>query len=161
MYCKTNISIVELTVRNSAATMMKLNNRRPPCGGPATTVSKKHRTFTSSTHGNCVENPTGGPLSGPRPGRRNLHAQRFEQVRVVVGVVHRRRCRRVVRVVGVVDQRLRIVFGRIEIVQFDELGTVDRQLQVEDVVLLRVEGCLLYTSPSPRDRQKSRMPSSA
>ena len=27
-------------------------------------------------------------------------------------------------------------------------------------ILLR-EGCLLYTSPSPRDRQKSRMPSSA
>ena len=26
---------------------------------------------------------------------------------------------------------------------------------------LKVEGCLLYTSPSPRDRQKSRMPSSA
>ena len=25
----------------------------------------------------------------------------------------------------------------------------------------RVIGCLLYTSPSPRDRQKSRMPSSA
>ena len=25
----------------------------------------------------------------------------------------------------------------------------------------RPEGCLLYTSPSPRDRQKSRMPSSA
>ena len=24
-----------------------------------------------------------------------------------------------------------------------------------------VSGCLLYTSPSPRDRQKSRMPSSA
>ena len=24
-----------------------------------------------------------------------------------------------------------------------------------------VEACLLYTSPSPRDRQKSRMPSSA
>ena len=24
-----------------------------------------------------------------------------------------------------------------------------------------VKGCLLYTSPSPRDRQKSRMPSSA
>ena len=26
---------------------------------------------------------------------------------------------------------------------------------------LAYEGCLLYTSPSPRDRQKSRMPSSA
>ena len=32
-----------------------------------------------------------------------------------------------------------------------------------DYVKLKVEGmnCLLYTSPSPRDRQKSRMPSSA
>ena len=28
-------------------------------------------------------------------------------------------------------------------------------------VMLVAEGCLLYTSPSPRDRQKSRMPSSA
>ena len=27
--------------------------------------------------------------------------------------------------------------------------------------LLGPNGCLLYTSPSPRDRQKSRMPSSA
>ena len=27
--------------------------------------------------------------------------------------------------------------------------------------LLLGQGCLLYTSPSPRDRQKSRMPSSA
>ena len=27
--------------------------------------------------------------------------------------------------------------------------------------LLYFEACLLYTSPSPRDRQKSRMPSSA
>ena len=26
---------------------------------------------------------------------------------------------------------------------------------------IQAEGCLLYTSPSPRDRQKSRMPSSA
>ena len=30
---------------------------------------------------------------------------------------------------------------------------------VNNVVL--IHGCLLYTSPSPRDRQKSRMPSSA
>ena len=27
--------------------------------------------------------------------------------------------------------------------------------------LVRLQSCLLYTSPSPRDRQKSRMPSSA
>ena len=30
-----------------------------------------------------------------------------------------------------------------------------------DYDLVVVGGCLLYTSPSPRDRQKSRMPSSA
>ena len=28
-------------------------------------------------------------------------------------------------------------------------------------IVNELEGCLLYTSPSPRDRQKSRMPSSA
>ena len=28
-------------------------------------------------------------------------------------------------------------------------------------VFIQVQRCLLYTSPSPRDRQKSRMPSSA
>ena len=37
---------------------------------------------------------------------------------------------------------------------------------LKDTMLMLVEqqnakGCLLYTSPSPRDRQKSRMPSSA
>ena len=29
------------------------------------------------------------------------------------------------------------------------------------LILLRINGCLLYTSPSPRDRTRSRMPSSA
>ena len=32
---------------------------------------------------------------------------------------------------------------------------------VTDQVIAKVRDCLLYTSPSPRDRQKSRMPSSA
>src|SRR5678810_969037 len=32
-------------------------------------------------------------------------------------------------------------------------------LSLEDAVAITVEACLLYTSPSPRDRQKSRMPS--
>ena len=31
----------------------------------------------------------------------------------------------------------------------------------KEVTLSRFTDCLLYTSPSPRDRQKSRMPSSA
>ena len=46
------------------------------------------------------------------------------------------------------------------ILDLDSLETVN-QLTIETLnnTLLRV--CLLYTSPSPRDRQKSRMPSSA
>ena len=38
-----------------------------------------------------------------------------------------------------------------------------RQGRVDKAVLILCPcyGCLLYTSPSPRDRQKSRMPSSA
>ena len=32
---------------------------------------------------------------------------------------------------------------------------------IRDILLGQESSCLLYTSPSPRDRQKSRMPSSA
>ena len=35
----------------------------------------------------------------------------------------------------------------------------NKALLVEE--LFRIHGCLLYTSPSPRDRTRSRMPSSA
>ena len=38
----------------------------------------------------------------------------------------------------------------------DEDGAVDGDADVDEGA-----SCLLYTSPSPRDRQKSRMPSSA
>ena len=38
--------------------------------------------------------------------------------------------------------------------------TYDEIIELLDS-LSNVESCLLYTSPSPRDRQKSRMPSSA
>ena len=45
------------------------------------------------------------------------------------------------------------------------LQTLNDQVALLDVVFQRYEKlsivCLLYTSPSPRDRQKSRMPSSA
>ena len=34
-------------------------------------------------------------------------------------------------------------------------------VKVLDAVGAKYDTCLLYTSPSPRDRQKSRMPSSA
>ena len=42
-------------------------------------------------------------------------------------------------------------------------GRIDLEIKQEVVDLIRghLNACLLYTSPSPRDRQKSRMPSSA
>ena len=41
-----------------------------------------------------------------------------------------------------------------------ELSSGQRDREIEENID-EVERCLLYTSPSPRDRQKSRMPSSA
>ena len=40
-------------------------------------------------------------------------------------------------------------------------GTAIITLVPIDALRVLIGGCLLYTSPSPRDRQKSRMPSSA
>ena len=42
----------------------------------------------------------------------------------------------------------------------NEIDWNSRKLDL-DSIIERYRGCLLYTSPSPRDRQKSRMPSSA
>ena len=38
---------------------------------------------------------------------------------------------------------------------------VPSHIDVRDGQITLINNCLLYTSPSPRDRQKSRMPSSA
>ena len=43
----------------------------------------------------------------------------------------------------------------------DDDGTVSGQRFIEEEIFVMDKACLLYTSPSPRDRQKSRMPSSA
>ena len=42
-------------------------------------------------------------------------------------------------------------------------GTAVSEVKIEGVLheYSTIEGCLLYTSPSPRDRTRSRMPSSA
>ena len=43
----------------------------------------------------------------------------------------------------------------------DDLHRANESLEAERAELGRLKACLLYTSPSPRDRQKYRMPSSA
>ena len=42
-----------------------------------------------------------------------------------------------------------------------DVGDKINQFSLKEVGVARERICLLYTSPSPRDRQKSRMPSSA
>ena len=63
------------------------------------------------------------------------------------------------------DGLSRLTFGRLA----KRLGIADRSIvyyfptkaDLLTQTIARIGGCLLYTSPSPRDRQKSRMPSSA
>ena len=38
---------------------------------------------------------------------------------------------------------------------------IDEAIQTFDDLMVKINACLLYTSPSPRDRTRSRMPSSA
>ena len=45
--------------------------------------------------------------------------------------------------------------------QFNGTKTYPNLKEQLDQLFRDVDSCLLYTSPSPRDRQKSRMPSSA
>ena len=46
-------------------------------------------------------------------------------------------------------------------VEKNEFANIDFLQVAKDWQKKKYDACLLYTSPSPRDRQKSRMPSSA
>ena len=68
-----------------------------------------------------------------------------------------------------IDDRIeRFTTGRdreldIDLAPYDVQGSMAHANMLAHIGLLTIEEntCLLYTSPSPRDRQKSRMPSSA
>ena len=47
------------------------------------------------------------------------------------------------------------------VLKMDASVPVDSRVFMQKRALRKYYACLLYTSPSPRDRQKSRMPSSA
>ena len=57
---------------------------------------------------------------------------------------------RILELTGAVDPRL---------MREQYLDSMD--IERERGITIKAQNCLLYTSPSPRDRQKSRMPSSA
>ena len=58
------------------------------------------------------------------------------------------------------------ITGNVIVVKADdviagELAQVESEFGTSLAQVIRLENCLLYTSPSPRDRTRSRMPSSA
>ena len=67
------------------------------------------------------------------------------------------------------SKSLKLRFSKSEVLKrFEPQGSISRKLynisekiRCEKIGTTYFKGCLLYTSPSPRDRQKSRMPSSA
>ena len=63
---------------------------------------------------------------------------------------------------SIIEKSVSNVADPVHILSGDEISTEATQSLGETIdELLGVTTCLLYTSPSPRDRQKSRMPSSA
>ena len=52
-------------------------------------------------------------------------------------------------------------FDMVMAMSTDDVGRVAGKNLIPQYTYARIYNCLLYTSPSPRDRQKSRMPSSA
>ena len=59
----------------------------------------------------------------------------------------------------IVDQLVRS--AAVDLVVVDSVAALTPRAEIEGEMGDLAVGCLLYTSPSPRDRQKSRMPSSA
>ena len=59
------------------------------------------------------------------------------------------------------DELGRIKRGEAYVTAFQEYPAKTTLIPIFYSSLPEYKGCLLYTSPSPRDRQKSRMPSSA
>ena len=51
--------------------------------------------------------------------------------------------------------------ANVEIPESADLEDFDKMIQEKNIVCTKCKGCLLYTSPSPRDLSTSRMPSSA
>ena len=64
---------------------------------------------------------------------------------------------------GILKQYKQIDLSKDRVGIFSKFATLDTVLREKDRVEIYrpLEACLLYTSPSPRDRTRSRMPSSA
>ena len=65
----------------------------------------------------------------------------------------------------VLDPQGKVIHQTLDGMGFKDINEVRQgkyfEIDVKEKDPLKAKSCLLYTSPSPRDRQKSRMPSSA
>ena len=59
------------------------------------------------------------------------------------------------------DNAEKIAAGELAAKEHSSAEFIEKASGIKSRYVMDKEGCLLYTSPSPRDRQKSRMPSSA
>ena len=88
--------------------------------------------------------------------------EREEQIRKYVG--ERARLLSILQTHGALEEHTRLQEMYQETVsELEEIKIrIDNQRKFErEQSAIKIENCLLYTSPSPRDRQRSRMPSSA
>ena len=96
--------------------------------------------------------PTGGCHRGSVGVARHLGAAAADQEVEVAALV---------RLQHVLDVQLAIATHQ-QFLRWHEVGQARGEFGVRDVQVQAAAGaCLLYTSPSPRDRTRSRMPSSA
>ena len=64
-------------------------------------------------------------------------------------------------IIQVITDPINTIYGGYKLKDFELLKEAGISVIITDLKPLRPNTCLLYTSPSPRDRTRSRMPSSA
>ena len=65
------------------------------------------------------------------------------------------------KILGTMSQRMYEFNGGLRKKEKAKAEALKKQAEEAEKIAAALINCLLYTSPSPRDRQKSRMPSSA
>ena len=138
----------------------KTNDKPRPFRGRARFKNLLLFLFRMSSSGQFLGNGERGPTSPAIPGEGIKEVKytnkRTNVVRLLPNGFQERKLRRLANIsaklFNEINYERRQQFFRGEKVDFD--GTWDKCYE-------KYKDCLLYTSPSPRDRQKSRMPSSA
>ena len=82
-------------------------------------------------------------------------------IETIPAALHDQRLDRVVALIADISRASTATLIELGGVTLDGVAGVAGKVKVKEGQEVTINTCLLYTSPSPRDRQKSRMPSSA